>query len=233
MKRFFWFLPFLCFLCGYLIVSFLIPVQSVETPLLIGSSIQDAIVVLSGHQLNVRILAQKEEADIAPGTVLSQIPRPGQKIKQHQPVFLVFARAQQRPQAPELVGNSIDCARDVLKKENIRVKQFDLPSQLATGEVIGQWPRAGMTLDEPVMILYVSIGQQGSLVIFPDLVGQPVLLVKDFLQQQGIVLDISYASGRDQHMPYGECIIKTQKPLAGSLIDLSKQQAVRLSIERL
>lgn len=232
MKRFFWFLPFLCFLIGYYAIFFVTRIKVLEAPTLIGLSMQDAVLLLSERQLNARILAQKEDADIPEGTVLKQIPRPGQKIKPHQPVFLVVAKGQEKLTVPDLLGRPIEVAQSLLKKESIRLKQFAVTSYEPVGQVIGQWPRAGQELEEPMVLLYVSAGATRQLSIFPDLKGARALNCKAFLEEFGSEIEIVPASGRDQHVALQNAVVKDHKPLAGSLVDLTKPLHVRLSVER-
>lgn len=232
MKRFFWFLPFLCFLIGYYVIFFVVRVKVLEAPTLIGLSMQDAVLLLSEKQLNARILAQKEDPDIPAGTVLKQIPRPGQKIKPHQPVFLVVAKGQQKPIAPDLLGRPLSVVEELVKKESIRLKKFDVTSFEPVDTVIGQWPHAGDELDEPVILLYLSAGETKRLSIFPDLKDESAQNAKVFLEEHGALVEVVPVSGKDQDIPLHKMVVKNHKPLAGSLVDLSKPLHVRLSIER-
>lgn len=231
-QKFVWFFPFLIFIIGYYSIHWLVKVPSFETPLLIGLSVKDAVVQLSEKKLNIRILTQKEDPDVPEGTVLSQVPRPGQKIKQHQPVFLVLAKEPLKQRAPDCIGLVDEKAVDLIRKESIRVKKFYISSIQKRGTVIGQWPYAGSELEVPFLILYISSGGTPYKII-PDFSGEPVLAVKEFLEQEGVEVSVTYALSKHRNVPLNQCIVKNHKPLAGSLIDSKKPLYMRLNIEKI
>lgn len=225
-KNILWVVPFVCFLLGYYLLSHLTAITSLVTPPLIGQHIHDAITILSDHQLNARILAQKEDSDYAPGTILSQSPQPGQKIKPHQSVFLVVAKKLHYPLAPQLIGLTQQEIQNSAKHNSLRVKFFLLESATPRGQCIAQVPAPNQPLLDQTMIVYISSGASTRR-IFPDLKNLPVAQVEQFLAEYGIKPQVFYDSQKVNQADYR---VKEQKPLAGSLIDISKPLMVQLSV---
>ena len=222
LKNILWLVPFICFLLGYSMIARIMSVKSLVTPPLIGQRIQDAITLLSTQQLNARILAEKEDSDYQAGTILSQSPQAGQKIKPHQSVFLVVAKKMAYPQAPHVVGLTIKEAQALADKNNIRLKVFFLESNYAQGQCIAQIPVSTHQLPDKTMIAYISAGAPSQR-LFPDLKDMPLADIKKFLGDYGIKICA------EQELTSNFLnLIQEQKPLAGSLINISKPLLVQL-----
>jgi len=84
---FIWIVPFLAFIAGYQVVRLLTHTQTVYVPSVLGLHLTDAIRRLSADQLNVRILAEKEDPDLDEGMIISQTPEQGTLVKPHQSLF--------------------------------------------------------------------------------------------------------------------------------------------------
>ena len=63
-KNILWLAPFICFLGGYFIVRSFFHVNTIPTPSVVGRSLHDAFTILSNHNLNIRLLTQKEDPDL-------------------------------------------------------------------------------------------------------------------------------------------------------------------------
>ncbi|HVX00927.1 MAG TPA: hypothetical protein VHA52_10900, partial [Candidatus Babeliaceae bacterium] len=66
--------PFIFFLLGYALVAYLIATPVMVVPSLIGHSIVDAVQLFSHRHIPLTIVAEKEDNDLLPGTILYQIP---------------------------------------------------------------------------------------------------------------------------------------------------------------
>lgn len=232
-KILFYFLPFLFFIIGYYSLSWIAYVSKVSMPSVVGLSLTDAMLQFSSAQLNVRILAMKEEAESEPGIIVQQIPAAGSLIKPNQRVFIVLSKQLEKARAPQLVGLSLDEARLIAKKQGIQVKVHALMSMIyPKHSVIAQWPNKNALLEEKVVHLYVCNSEE-MIMIFPNFSGHPVSAVQDFCARNGIGLEIVYATTRDERSAYEQCVVKNQRPLAGSLIDLNKAVQMQISIEKL
>lgn len=231
-KIFFYFLPFFFFILGYYGLSWLASVTKITMPSVVGLALTDAMLQFSEAQLNVRILALKEELESVPGTIIQQIPMAGSLVKPNQRVFVVIAKQPAKPRAPQLVGLSFDEAKARAKKEGIQLKHHEISSAIYPNNVvIAQAPHAEAVLEQKVMHIYVCGGEE-PIMLFPDFTGQVVTMVQDFCTKQGIGLEITYATSWDERYGYDQCMVKQQRPLAGSLVDMKKPLSAQISIEK-
>ncbi len=157
-----WLLPFICFLSGYSLLNHFLYMPSVETPSLIGKNINYAAKVLSQHNLNLRIIAEKEDADLPEGTIISQTPTKQQKVKPQQSVFCVVSHQTQSAHAPCLINNQIKQVDELLKNEKIRNKSYCLASKYSEGTCIAQIPSAQEPLQYQSIITYFSASTENN-----------------------------------------------------------------------
>jgi hypothetical protein len=68
--------------------------------------------------------------------------------------------------------------------------------------------------------------------LFPDFFDVPVPVVQQFCAQQDIALDLTYVTTYDEKYPHDQCVVKNQRPLAGSLLDMSRGLKAQVSIAR-
>jgi beta-lactam-binding protein with PASTA domain len=210
--------------------------ESIHAPDVIGHHIHDAIRILSRHNLNVRILAEKQEADIQEGIVVNQSPDKDCKVKSHQSVYLVVTCKPEKKKAPDLVLKSERDAHMYAEKEGIRLNVSFVESLYPEGSCIAQSIPAGEPLDDNAMSIYVSQGTQ-STVIFPSLKGISLYEALTFLQKHNMSYKVfhklshSYIDKKDMRM-YDDYIVADHKPLKGSLIKKNKGQRVQLIIEQ-
>ncbi len=202
---------------------------SVETPSLIGKNINYAAKMLSQYNLNLRIIAEKEDADLPEGTIISQTPAKQQKVKPQQSVFCVVSYRTQTVHAPCLVNNQVKQVDELLKKEKIRNKSYCLTSKYPEGTCIAQIPSAQEPLQYQSMITYLSAGNKKT-ALFPSFKGESVDEVVEFLDKHSIKPSVLHTKQVDTHHNCTNCIVIDQKPLAGSLVDLSKPLPVHLQV---
>ncbi len=224
----FWTLPFICFLSGYQAVHFFTTRGEFPTPAVVGLPLIQAIKTLSDHHLNVRIVREQEDADLPSGTVVSQTPRAGHKVKQQQSVFIVITKKIERI-APACAGKKIQEIEPLLHSHNIRAHIHYLASSQPVNTCFSQWPQAGQPV-EGKMILYASIGDERPL-IFPVLRGQPIRAVLELLKQYQLNANVFHPHVMDDDHECINCLVAEQKPLPGSLIDLSKPIQISLEVE--
>jgi hypothetical protein len=228
-KQFFWITPFICFLLGYQILNFAYKSHNIDTPHLVGKSLQQALTELSSYTLNVRLLNEKEDIHIPVGTVISQIPLPNQKIKPHQTVLLTTSKHPQQEAAPQFIGQEEDTAEDFLKKNKIRYKKFFLKSLGQEKICISQLPTAGKELSKDGMIIYFS-HDTSQMVLFPNLQNQSVQEVKNFLNQYQLIPTVFHTTTQSNKHVCKHCVIKEQKPLPGSFINLQEPFSIQLKV---
>ncbi len=167
-------------------MSALIHVPTIETPLLVGSTINDAIIQLSQLNLNAKVITQKIDPYCPTGTIISQTPKPGNKIKPNQSIFLVITKQPDKPIAPDICGLNIEQVKNILENQGLKAKFFHIYSQYPKNTCIAQWPNSHEFFNQTknnCLIVYVS-GNQENIKILPDFRNQQINLVKEKLSNK-------------------------------------------------
>lgn len=219
------FLPFFFFISGYWVVAWIVKEESFGTPSLVGLSLVEAATQVSDKQLNIRIMAQRDDPSLAPGTVLDQVPLPGKKIKPHQPVFVLVSRQPDKMGAPQLCGMERRAAEARAQELKIRLKIKEIDHAEPASTIVAQSPTAGTALSvPPVMTLYVSTGRDASWHLMPSLVGRSAREVEQWCA--GKKIRCVRESGAD----VADGVVISQRPLQGSLIESGKPLTIYLAI---
>lgn len=230
-QNYLWAVPFFCFIAGYLFLQWMSKVQHLEAPALVGKQLQDAVAQLSRKNLNIRLIAQKEDPDLPGGTILSQSPAAGQKIKPHQAIHAVISKKPEKISAPNLLNKSQETLDRELKALGIRSKIHFLPSNRPANSCIAQYPAPGQPIEENRITIYLSSDNQKQ-VLVPDFRQQPACEVLEFLQQYNTKVELSHASHRQNDHKCGQnCLVIDQRPLAGSLITLSPEKPLLVQLK--
>ncbi len=229
-RSFAWTLPFLAFLAGYLCLHIFITDSSIQTPNLIGKDILQATKICSKLKLNLRIIAEKEINDAAPGTIITQHPLPQTLIKSHQSLFVDITKLQDPIIAPNLIGKTAEEIEKSCKDTKIKTRSYYVPSDYPNNQCFAQIPAANEILDGKKISYYVSTGNQTQF-LFPDFINTNLEEVIQFLQEKNINFDVFY---KDQKLtvPYNKnYVIAFQKPLAGTCINSLHNLYVQLQVQ--
>ncbi len=223
-----WTVPFLSFIFGYYILHCFLQKKAINAPNLIGKNLQEGMLILSKQGLNIRLLREQENTDLDVGTILDQTPKPTIKIKPNQHIFVTISTKPKTNSAPDFSGQK---HADVIQKsikQGIHTKTFWLKSTYPKNFCLAQYPQTGQQLTQQKLIAYFSEGKN-SLFIFPNLKDCLLKDVKPFLQKVGVSVDI--VCQKKGSLPRGQTKIVDQKPMAGSIVDLSKKLYVQLQVE--
>lgn len=221
--RFLWLAPFFSFILGYLAAQLLFPIRTVITPCLIGKSVHDALILAHIGNLSIELYAQKEDMNMPPGTILSQDPAPGKKVRSHHSIRIVVSQQSACTHCPALVGMTRLQADALLADTSITPRYYEMPSIVPAGTIIGQFPAPHEPLKKPYITLYVAqkITQP---IIWPNFCTKSCAWTCDVLEELGITPKI-----------YGEAdskaCIKKQHPLAGSLIVLDNAHLPHVELQ--
>ena len=225
-SRVFWLIPFLFFFAGYYTISWLLGSQTVLTPSLTGKRLQDVVALLTPYQLNLRILGEIEDSTLPEGTVIAQKPMAGQKIKFYQSVGVTISRHPAHAVAPAFMGlSNKECAAQS-EKEGLRLKIYWCESSHTKDQCIAQYPTPGAALPDKTMIAYLSKGQT-PLRIMPQLHGFSVEAVQDFCKENALSLTM-LPGPLEPGIHYR---IAAQKPVFGSLIDVSMRPSLQIYVQ--
>jgi beta-lactam-binding protein with PASTA domain len=201
-------------------------VETIKTPSLAGHRLQDVIPLLSSHQLNLRILEEVEDPLLPEGTVIKQKPEPDQVIKRQQAVGVVISRKPSALTAPHYSGLKLP---DLLKEGSntgIRVKYFPCESFYPKDECVAQYPSVGSEVQDKTVIAYISSGPT-PLHIVPDFRG----LTKNQVLEAVVGLPAKIKFFPQEPIGNDQCKVITQKPLAGSFVDINHAFELQLQTE--
>jgi len=232
-KQYLWIIPFISFLCGYLIFGKLFEPKVFDTPAIVGKKLLEAVTILSDHKLNIRFIAQKEDPDLPTGTILSQKPLAGRKIKPNQAVFVVVSTKPPKTPCPTLINRSLDSITKILEKENIRNKSYFLPSNHPQNNCIAQYPSPTTPLKENNVITYLSHGNKKP-VILPKFKYQNLTDITEFLQKWSEYIDfdiLNYSQKNLSELEHENYVIIDQRPLAGSIVNLDPKKKLKIHLK--
>lgn len=224
-----WAIPFVSFLVGYIVTYSFMHKGSVPTPSIIGKPVQEALEMLSQDYLSMRILRVQEDPLLPTGIIIDQLPRPGQKIRINQNVFITVTKSPTAQQVPNLIGQKYKAIQEIATKQGFDIRPISIQSPQPAHTCIAQSPQAGTVLGNKKLFIYLSAGNQ-SIKIMPSLTGSPVPEVAAFLKKEGIYNEIFHSGLIDEHHECTQCHVVDQRPVAGSFIDTSKPLHVQIQV---
>lgn len=228
LKSGFWLLPFIACMLGYYIASWLVPVVQLPAPAVVGQPLAQALMNLSSMQLHAQVVAEKEDADLPEGTIIDQQPCAGHFLKQSQPLYLTITRKPAPLRAPQLIDADVGVVESYAKNLSLRIKYHELESNYPTGRCFAQFPAAGDAVVDRTVHVYLSSGLTPKR-IFPDLRGRAVEDVVAWLATYGIKPHVMQpATGSGLVAP--QALVLEQRPLPGTIVDLTKPIAVQLQV---
>jgi len=216
--------PFFGFLLGYFVTNWLMQKDEVVTPNVIGKSLQESVVILSHNNLSVRLLYEQEDSVLPSGTILDQIPKPYQKVKPNQNVFVTVSKRESLAQVPDLSGHQYNDVVAITTKRGIELSAYFITSNLPKGHAIAQYPQAGALFERKRMTVYFSAAQN-TLCVMPSFKDHEVKEVEEFLQALNITIEMQQDNPEAQNLR-----ILDQRPQAGSIIDFSHKNTVQLHV---
>ncbi|MBX9831244.1 PASTA domain-containing protein [Candidatus Babeliales bacterium] len=222
-----WALPFILFIFGYALAYFFMHNKTVEVPNVMGSTVQEAIGVLARHQLAVRLFAEKEDDQFPEGTILQQAPAAYQRVRPNQQIFVTIAKKPQQSLAPDLLNKDSGTIERQAAQAKMNIKQVSLASRYPKNACFAQSVSPGQPLERLKMTAYISAGDD-ELVLMPNVVGLPLVAVQEFFKRSNIDVQIV---GQDVALNAQQQLkVVEQKPMAGTIVDLTKLKQVHLQV---
>lgn len=222
-----WALPFAAFVCGYFMAAFIFGSSRVSVPAIVGVNAAQAVKMLSQAQLNMRFWGEKEDADLPNGTVVKQEPEPGTQLKQNRSVFVVISRRPGAKVMLSLQGMNLEQSQQTLTSAGVPYKVVFVPSVQPAGTVVAQNPPMGTSVRTSALV-YVALADDQTFV-FPDFRGYSLAQVTDFLTLHNLQLSSVQALAPDQPCEASMRVVE-QRPLSGTLVELSKVPSIQLII---
>ena len=225
-----WTVPFCTFILGYLLLYFMLHVEHLPAPSLVGKDLQQVLSLLSEANLNARIIGQKIDRDIPDGTIVGQTPQPGSSVRPNQSIYLVISSQPPPVLTPNLINTWAEQVKQALSPLNIRSRLVQVPSAYPAGQSIGQTPLPHAPVgDEPVIVYCAQKSRKA--IIWPDLVHQPLEEVQAFLAHHQIKAHITRKNAQNRAGSHNGSVIIDQRPLAGSLLELDPEHPPVVQLE--
>jgi beta-lactam-binding protein with PASTA domain len=185
--------------------------------------------LLSRARLHTRIIAEREDAVLAEGTVMTQNPVFGQKIKPQQVVFLVVSKKPLGLITPKMFNLTEDAIQKLAKQKAILIKRILIATHFSRGTCFAQIPDPGDPVPASGCIAYISAGLP-SRYIMPDLINMPVSEVVSFFDAMDIKVQL-FRDHEEEDRIGDPCTVRDQRPAAGVCFDKSKLSSIQLSVE--
>jgi len=201
---------------GYGILHWYVKTPQVTVPNVRGMKVAEAFDVLSEKQLGMIKVRSESSGLVAPGEIIEQNPQAGSTTKEGRAVGVVVSSGRSRYMVPNVVGESIDNARNKIKGaglevgNELRLEDPNVPKEA----VISQQPAANTGLDDPVKVdLLVSAGQPGKSLTMPDLTNRSLAEAKAALSRLGITDIVTEPPDATP-----DAAVTSQQPLVGKSV---------------
>lgn len=198
--------------------------QTIKTPHLIGKYVHDVMPYLTQHNLNLRLIEEKEDADIPEGIIINQIPTSNSTIKPYQTIFIITTKKPPAKRTPSFICQTIEAIMNQCKKNEIIPHIYYVPHSYPHGTCFAQYPQQNDPLEKNKITLYISSGDNKP-IIWPNFIGKTVQEVTEFLHEYEIQPHIIFNTVHN-----AEAIIIDQRPTAGTLLTLDEKKTVTVHL---
>lgn len=229
-KNILWVLPFIFFLLGYYFVYLFLHKRVVVNPIIIGKTIQEATNILSAKGLGLRLLKELEDPDLPAGTVLKQIPKSGQNVRPNQHIFVIVSKKPKIEKAPNFLGEYQNDIDKKISKTGLNIKKIWQNSFYPMNCCIAQNPQPNCELKNNKILLYFSAGKN-DLFIVPNLKDSLIKDINNHLNRDNVVIEAFYNNEKLSLDDLQEYRIIDQKPMPGSIVDLSKKLYLQVLVD--
>lgn len=220
------------FVAAWVIVAlFVLPSDatrgSVQTPSLVGRSLEEARHVLDSVGLRFSLGEERASADVPRNGVVAQSPAPGASLPRLAPVRLDVSTGPRSVRVPSVSGLNVDDARKTLADSGLSTGGVqEEASSAPRGEVLRTKPDAGRFVGEGAAVeLIVSAGPAE--LTMPDVIGRAASDARAVLQQLGLTrvrVDSQPGSGGGSTM-----VVTAQEPAAGAAVRPTDRVVLRVS----
>ncbi len=164
--------------------------DDVETPSLIGLSIDEARKIADHRDLKVAVSHQDHSADVPAGHLIRQTPSPGQLVRTGTRVSVTESLGPRIGDTPNLVGVNLREAQERLESSEIADRlSFSYSDTAPIDTIMAQIPAAGepVSADDGVRLL-VSLGPEPPWLLMPELTGMDLATALASLRHLGLTL---------------------------------------------
>jgi serine/threonine-protein kinase len=214
------------FLSAVTAMRFAIQGREVTMPNLVGKSSADALAILQGRGLQLKVV-DRVYSELPANAVARQSPPEGERMKVSQNAHVVLSLGPQNVTTPSLVGQTLRVARIQLLQVGLQlgeVTTFAAPAALSD-TILRQTPLPGTRAASPRVDLLVAQGEVPASYIMPWVVGMSLPDADRLLTSTGFKLSkTTYVPSPE--WPKGA--ITEQTPEPGTKI--TKESAIELVV---
>ena len=187
----------------------------VVVPDVTGKQMTLARQILEDKKLRVNV-AETYDASVPAGTVVSQNPEAGTKVKEERLVTIYVSKGGESLEMPDLKGLSRKDAEEKLTKMGLKIGSiYERNSDEEAGTVIATDPRAGSKINKGQSVdITVSKGKKEKKVSVPDVTGLPLEAAKEAITSAGFHV----GSVSKEPSKQAEGTVVSQSPAGGSSI---------------
>jgi beta-lactam-binding protein with PASTA domain len=200
------------FLSAVTAMRFAIQGREVSMPNLVGKSSADALAILEGRGLQLKIV-DRVYSDLPSNAVARQSPPEGERMKVGQNAHVVLSLGPQNVVTPSLVGESLRVARIQLLEVGLQlgeVTTYAAPAALSD-TILQQTPLPGTRAGSPRVDLLVAQGDSPASYIMPWVVGMTLPEADRLLTSAGFKLSKTTLVASPQ-WPKGAVTEQTPEP---------------------
>ncbi|UCD16521.1 MAG: PASTA domain-containing protein [Candidatus Zixiibacteriota bacterium] len=218
--------PILALFCLYTIINNIVmPLitrhgAEFELPGITDYQQQDAEYLLSKLGLRLEVTSEEYHPDKAEGTVLTQYPAAGTRVKSGRIIKVMISFGQKLVAIPALAGFSVRQAKLNIEAAGLILGDiaWTFSDSLPERVVVFSYPPSGTEIPIGAQVnLMVNRGRLSGIVYMPRLVGRPFNEADSLLQELGLVI------GLVSH-------IRNENYLPGTVLEQSVEEATELEV---
>jgi len=165
------------------------PAVEVTVPSVISMTVEDAEHTLNKVNLGLRVVDSTFSDDKPAGTILSQQPLSGSRVREGRVVGVVRSLGKQSLKVPNLIGSTLADAQKqlALAKLSVGTVRKVYIKKRKQGVVVKQNPEPGKMFNSPVRVdLTIAFTDTDATVPVPQLVGKPLYVAERLLRSANI-----------------------------------------------
>ena len=184
------FLVALFLFSGLLGMRFAVRGHVIETPSVVGMSMEDAESLFSRSELELMVGGRRYDRDIPSGYIVSQVPAAGMGIKSNGQVMVIASLGRKTNPVPDLSGSSLRASRVLAEQSRYNLGRV---SEISLGQldnhVVSQFPvpESDESVSDTIDVLVTRMKPEEF--IMPDLVGRDLNTTLRLLRQRGFEVD--------------------------------------------
>lgn len=229
-KKLFWYsLPFILFLIGFIFAFFFFPRRFVVVSSFIGKKSELAFTELSQVGLTGRCTLATVENPSLVGVVIDQLPEVGAQVYRGHAVQLTVGQQSLARVIPDFIGQPANTVKSLAKEYGYEVTLVWVHHYRSMGTCFAQTPQSNALMSHAKIICYCSLGQ-APYGIMPTLVGASRKEVEHFAEANNVSIQCIADKKKKDLSTKGDLVVVDQQPAPGVIIDGSKQLFVQVQL---